>query len=163
LKKRKRKEPSPLGEILGRYLDQAGLRTRVREQKLLEGWGQLVGQSIADVTQPVRVRNQALHVTVTHPVWMQQLQFHKRLIIQKANEFLGGPFLKEVRFVLGEREEIHLPKSAREGRILPRELRGEERERIASAVDAIHDPEMREALSRLFARGLTVERKLSPK
>jgi predicted nucleic acid-binding Zn ribbon protein len=160
---RKWEEPSAVGEILGRYLDQSGLRPKIREQRILDVWSQLVGEAIAEVSQPGRVRNRSLQVKVTHPVWMQQLQFHKKLIIQKVNEFLGGPFLQELRFVLGEREEGKPSKIDRGGRNPQRELRKEEEERIAREVGGIRDGEIREALFQLFAKGLTTERKPPPK
>jgi predicted nucleic acid-binding Zn ribbon protein len=160
---RRREEPSAVGEILGRYLEQSGLRPKIREQKILGVWDQLVGKAIADVTQPLQVRNQSLQVRVSHPVWMQQLQFHKKLIIQKVNEFLGGPFLRELRFVVGERDAVHSPKLERGGRNPQRELRPEEQERIAREVCGIRDGEIREALFQLFAKGLTTERKPPPK
>ena len=160
---KKRAGPSTLGEILGRYLEQSGLRPRIREQKVLDAWNQLVGEAIAEVTQPVRVRNRSLLVKVIHPVWMQQLQFHKKLIIQKVNGFLGGPFLEDLRLVLGEREPITPSRKGGPVQNRPRELGKEERERIEREVGGIRDGEIREALSRLFARGLMTERMPSAK
>ena len=161
-RRRKTEEPSTLGDILGRYLDQSGLRPKIREQKILDVWDELVGKAIAEVTQPVRVRNRSLQVKVTHPVWMQQLQFHKKLIIQKVNDFLGGAFLQELRFVLGERDHSDSSKLERGGRTPQRELREEELERIAREVGGIRDGEIREALFQLFAKGLMMERKPPP-
>ncbi len=162
-KRRGKKGVSPLslGDILGRYIDQSGLRPKIREQKVLVAWNQLVGEAIAEVTQPVRVRNGSLLIKVIHPVWMQELQFHKKLIIQKVNGFLGGPFLEDLRFVLGEREAINPPRKEGPVQNRQRELGKEERERIAREVGGIRDGEIREALSRLFAKGLTMERKPS--
>ena len=161
-RRRKGEDPSAVGDILSRYLDQSGLRPRIGEQRILDAWNELVGKAIAEVTQPVRFRNRSLQVKVTHPVWMQQLQFHKKLIIQKVNEFLGGPFLQELRFVLGERDEVNSPRMDRTRRILQRELRKEERERIAREVSGVRNGEVREALFQLFAKGLTTERKPPP-
>jgi predicted nucleic acid-binding Zn ribbon protein len=159
---RKGEDPSAMGDILSRYLDQSGLRPRIQEQRTLDAWNDLVGKAIAEVTQPVRFRNRALQVKVTHPVWMQQLQFHKKLIIQKVNEFLGGPFLEELRFVLGEKDEVSSPPMDGTGRNPQRELRKEEQERIAREVSGIRDGEVRDALFQLFAKGLATERKPPP-
>jgi hypothetical protein len=159
---KKGEDPSAVGDILSRYLDQSGLRPRIREQKILDVWDELVGKAIAEVTQPVRVRDRCLHVKVTHPVWMQQLQFHKKLIIQKVNDFAGGPFLQELRFVLGEKEGGNSSPMERAGRNAERELRKEERERIAREVSGVRDGGLREALFQLFAKGLTAERKPPP-
>ncbi|KPK94274.1 MAG: hypothetical protein AMJ94_01795 [Deltaproteobacteria bacterium SM23_61] len=155
---RKGGKPSFLGDILGVYLNQPSLRSRMREQKILDGWDRVVGRAIAEVTQPGTVRNRVLQIRVINSVWMQELQFHKPLIIQKLNEFLGDPFVQDLRFVLGGREEGVSPK-AEEGRgKKSRELTEEERERIEKEVSRLPDPEMREVLSRVFAKALKTPR-----
>jgi predicted nucleic acid-binding Zn ribbon protein len=160
---RERKKPSSLGDILGGCLNQPGLRSKMREQKILDAWDRVVGRAIAEVTQPARVRNRVLQVKVVNSIWMQELQFHKPLMIQKLNEFLGDPLLQDLRFVLGEREEKTLPERGEgEGR-RSKELSAEERERIEKEVSRLPDPEMREILFRLFAKGLTSPREKSRK
>ncbi len=152
---RKTQKPSFLGDILSGYLNQPGLRSKMREQKILNAWDQVVGKAIAEVTQPSRVRNHILQIRVINSVWMQELQFHKPFMIQKLNELLGDPALQDLRFVLGEREEKIPLKREEEWRKTFRELAEEERERIKKEVSRVPDPEMREVLSRLFAKGLT--------
>jgi predicted nucleic acid-binding Zn ribbon protein len=160
---RKAGKPSFLGEILSGYLDQPGLRSRMREQKILDGWDRVVGKAVAEVTQPGRVKNRVLQIRVVNSVWMQELQFHKPLMIQKLNEFLGDPFVQDLRFVLGGREEGVSPK-AEEGRgKKSRELTEEERERIGKEVSRLSDPEMRETLFGLFAKALKAPRGRSEK
>lgn len=155
---RKAGQPSFLGEILRVYLNQPGLRWRMREQKILDVWDRVVGEAISEVTQPGRVRNRVLQIRVINSVWMQELQFHKPLIIQKLNEFLGAPFVQDLRFVLGEKKQELSPKG-KEGRgKKTRELAEEERERIEKEVRRLADPEMREVLSRLFAKALKTRR-----
>jgi hypothetical protein len=160
---RKAGKPSFLGEILSDFLDQPVLRSRMREQKILDGWDRVVGRAVAEVTQPGRVRNRVLQIRVTNSVWVQELQFHKPLIIQKLNEFLGAPFLKDLRFVLGEREPELGPKREEGQGKRSRELAEEEKERIAKEVSRLPDPEMREALFRLFAKSLKTPRERGEK
>jgi hypothetical protein len=88
---------------------------------------------------------------------MQQLQFHKKLMLQKVNEFLGEPFLQDLRFLLGEKVKAETKRKEKEA-VPIRELKREEKEKIERAVGCLSDGEIREVLSRLFARGLAVER-----
>jgi len=155
---RKAQRPYFLGDLLGDFLNQPGLRSKIREQKILNAWERVVGKAIAEVTQPARVRNRILQVRVIHSVWMQELQFHKPLIMQKLNEFLGDSVLQDVRFVLGEREERTPLQGEEEKKRIFRELGEEERERIEKEVSRLPDQEMREVLSRLFAKALTAPR-----
>jgi hypothetical protein len=87
---------------------------------------------------------------------MQQLQFHKKLMIQKVNQFLGESYLQDLRLILGEKAKTE-PKPKKGESIPLRELKREEKEKIAREVGRLSDKEMREVLSRLFAKGLAVQ------
>ncbi len=78
--------PHRLGKILENCLSRVGLQQRIQEQKILDAWERMVGKAIAEMTEPVRVKNRVLQVKVTNSVWMHELQFHKKLIIQKLND-----------------------------------------------------------------------------
>jgi hypothetical protein len=157
-RKRGRQEsPIPLGKILRPYLHRSGLVPKIRENRLIGAWEQIVGQGVAEATEPGRLQNRSLQVKVANSVWMQQLQFHKKLMIQKVNEFLGEPFLQELRFILGEKVKTE-PKRKQKEPIRIRELKREEKERIEREVGCLSDEEMREVLSRLFAKALAVQR-----
>ena len=134
------------------------LRPRIHEQRVLDAWDPVVGNAIAEVTQPMRVKNRVLHVRVIHPAWMQELQFHKKLILQKMKDFLGAPLLEDLRWVLGEKEKKEAGKRGEKAREWQRELRPEEKERIEKEVSRLRDGEMKEALSRLFSKQLMRER-----
>ncbi len=156
-RKRGRQEsPVSLGRVLHPYLHRSGLVPKIRENRLIGAWEQIVGQGVAEATEPARLQNRTLQVKVANSVWMQQLQFHKKLIIQKVNQFLGGPFLQDLRFVLGEKAKAE-PKPPKKEPMAIRELKREEKEKIEREVGCLGDGEMREVLFRLFAKGLAVQ------
>jgi hypothetical protein len=156
-RKRGRQEsPILLGRVLRPYIHRSGLVPRIRENRLIEAWEQIVGKGVAEATEPSRLQNRTLQVKVVNSVWMQQLQFHKKLMLEKVNEFLGEPFLQDLRFMLGEKAA---ERKGKEREAVPiRELKREEKEKIEGAVGYLPDGEIREVLSRLFARGLAVEK-----
>jgi hypothetical protein len=139
-------------------MNRTDLRPRIQEQRVMDAWDPVVGNAIAEVTQPMRVRNRVLQVRVIHPVWMQELQFHKKLILQKMNDFLGASLVEDLRWVLGEREKKEAGKKREKAGKFQRELKPEEKERIEKEVSRLRDGEMREALSRLFSKQLMRER-----
>jgi hypothetical protein len=156
-RKRGRQEsPIPLGKVLHPYIHRSGLVLKIREDRLIGAWEQIVGQGVAEATEPARLQNRTLQVKVVNSVWMQQLQFHKKLIIQKVNQFLGEPFLQDLRFILGEKVKAETKRKKKE-LIAIRELKREEKEKIEREVGCLSDGEMREVLSRLFAKGLAVQ------
>lgn len=157
-KRGSQESPVLLGRVLRPYIHGSGLGPKIRENRLIEAWEQIVGKGVAEASEPARLWNRTLQVKVVNSVWVQQLQFHKKLMIQKVNEFLGEPFLQDLRFILGEKGGAG-PKRGKKREALPiRELKREEKEKIEREVGCLGDGEMREVLSRLFAKGLAVQK-----
>jgi hypothetical protein len=154
--------PHPLGKILENCLCRAGLQQRIHEQRILDAWEPMVGKAIAEMTEPIRVRNRVLQVKVINSVWMHELQFRKKLIIQKLNEWAGDPGVQDLWFFIGEKgsgkavpSEGGKNKRERQARDLSRE----EKDRIEREVSHLDDPEMREILWRVFSKGLTCDKR----
>ncbi len=154
-KRSKQESPVPLGRVLHPYIQRSGLAPKIRENRLIGAWEQIVGKGVAEATEPARLQNRTLQVKVANSVWMQQLQFYKKLMIQKVNQFLGEPFIQDLRFILGEKAGEE-PKREKKEPIPIRELKREEKEKIEREVGCLSDGEMREVLSRLFAKGLAI-------
>lgn len=53
-------------------------------------------------SRPIGMRGSKLKVIVDSPVWMQQLSFSKREIIQKINTCLGKEIIKDIKFIVGD-------------------------------------------------------------
>jgi hypothetical protein len=113
---------------------------------------------VAEVTQPVRLRNRVLQVKVVSSVWMQQLQFYKKLIIQRLNEDLKESTIQDLWFFLGEKSQNGEKEGEQQRWISGRDLTQEEKERIEREVGKLRDPEMREIFSRMFAKGMVTEK-----
>ncbi|KQC12538.1 MAG: hypothetical protein APR63_02565 [Desulfuromonas sp. SDB] len=64
-------------------------------------WNQLVGEQIAQHTNPVGVKHKILIVEVVNPVWRQQLEFLKQEILEKLNHNLPNQKkIKKIKFIL---------------------------------------------------------------
>lgn len=149
--------PERLGKILNAYLKRAGLRQKVSEQRILELWEGMVGDAIAQLTQPVRMRNGVLQVKVVNSVWMQELQFHKKLIMEKLNKNTGNTKVHDIWFFIGEKEggeegPSQDGKKKEEGQ--KRALKQEEKARIERMVSQLRDRELKEVFLSLFSKGL---------
>ena len=156
----KKAGPYRVGQVLDRYLSRADIYPKILEQTVVTCWEQAVGGAIAEATEAVRVRNRILQVKVTHPVWVQELQFHKAPIIQKINRLLGVPTVQELWFFVGEKEAATRSGETEKEGGLPRggELTREEEARIEKEVSRVRDPEVKRVLSRLFSRALSLEK-----
>jgi predicted nucleic acid-binding Zn ribbon protein len=64
-------------------------------------WETAVGDVIANNTKPEAFKGKLLLVLVNSPVWMHQLQFLKKDIINKVNQALGKELVQDIKFKIG--------------------------------------------------------------
>lgn len=152
------KKPLVLGDIINKYCNRLGLSRRMNEQRLLDAWEEAVGEGVAKRTEPIRIENRVLFLKVTNSVWMQQLQFMKELILKNLHEKTGINFLQDLRFFIGEVENLDKGEKGQspKGDLPP--LSDSDMQNIAREVSGVQDPEMKKILSGLYSRALAVER-----
>jgi hypothetical protein len=144
-----RKDPQveKLGQILDKSLKRLELSGRIEEHSIWPIWNDTVGPIVARNAQPEKIRNGTLFVSVTSPTWMNELQYVKETISERLNQQLGREVVKNIFFVLG-RQDKPSPQppvqAATKSPAMP-ESRLDE-----GHLDSIRDPEVRQALKRLF-------------
>jgi Dna[CI] antecedent DciA-like protein len=140
-----------LSAVLSQSLKRLDLTARLDEYGVWPIWNEVVGKTIAKNAQPEKIRNGTLIVKVTSPVWMQQLQFMKEMIVQKLNHRLKNDTVKSVFFLVGRIDTadiIDAPAESAAANDPPRQVNEE-------FLLSIEDPEIREAFRKLlksFAR-----------
>ena len=77
--------PKRVGEVLDQVLDQAGIRTQLDHQAVLEEWSDLVGPAIAHLTRARSVFDGVLVVEVRSSAWLMELDMMKRDIMARLN------------------------------------------------------------------------------
>jgi len=96
------KKPQSIHSILENTLKSLEIDVPLKSYSIWAAWKEIVGESVALQTQPRSIRNRILFVDVSHPTWMQQLQFFKTTLLEKINVFLGEPLIQDIRFKLGK-------------------------------------------------------------
>jgi len=154
-RRRRQKELLKLGDVLQRALKRREVFVPFEDQKLLEIWRQSVGPQIAIRTHPENIKRGTLFVKVATSVWMQELQYMKKEIIERINRLYGQESVQNIRFVIGEipsqpvvekRDEKPVPD------LDARSLTDDDKKEIASSLSAVGDPEMRDILRRVITR-----------
>jgi hypothetical protein len=120
-------------------------------------WKEIVGESVALNTQPSVIRNRILFIKVSHPTWIQQLQFLKPTLLEKLNGFLGEPLIEDIRFRLGKIAEAS-PSRERTPSWTEEELDQATRSRIETLLQKIEEGEARRTLQEILVRGAKVEK-----
>ncbi len=74
-------KPEHVGAILDGTLKALELDVALKAHRVWGVWKQIVGEPVALHAQPRSIRNRILFIDVSHPTWIQQLQFLKPTLL----------------------------------------------------------------------------------
>ena len=148
--------PKLLRSILEDTLKSLGVKTTMKGYSLWGAWREIVGDSIASNAQPSLIRNRILFIEVSHPTWIQQLQFLKPTLLEKINRFLKEPFIQDIRFRLGKIPSLP-PPSIKDSAWQDEELDRETMEQIETLLQKIEEDETRKTMRDVLVKGAKLE------
>ena len=85
-------------------LEKHGVRQQVRRMKVLELWGEIVGDDLAKVTRAKGVEDRTLFVEVRSSAWLMELNMMKRDFLERVNERVEDAPFERVVFALAGTE-----------------------------------------------------------
>ena len=92
---------SPVADVLGKLLPKLGLQNRIKEADITAAWKEIVGDFIAQHSQPDRLVAGTLHIRVIQPSVRYELdRTWKPEIIRKLREQFGDKMIRDIKFVL---------------------------------------------------------------
>ncbi len=151
-----KKKPETLRSILEGAFKSLEIDAPMKTYSIWGAWEEIVGEPVALQARPSIIRNRILFIEVSHPTWIQQLQFLKPALLEKVNSFLGEPFIEDIRFRLGKVSSIKPSLSEtidwREEDVDEKTLR-----RIEALLQTLEDGEVRERLRDVFIKGAKLE------
>ncbi|PIV20137.1 MAG: hypothetical protein COZ69_02845 [Deltaproteobacteria bacterium CG_4_8_14_3_um_filter_45_9] len=150
------KKPQSIRSILDKTMKSLEIDVPLKTYSILEAWNEIVGESVAGHSQPRSIRNRILFIDVSHPTWMQQLQFLKHTLLDKVNAFLGEPLIQDIRFKLGKvSSTISVPPktTSLEDEKLDKTIL----DRIDGLLQEIDDQELRKKMRDVLIKGAKLE------
>lgn len=87
------------GSVIQNLLDQLGVRDQVEESKVVLIWPEVVGQTIARVTEAQAIEHGVLTVKVSNATWRHELTYLKREITTNLNRALGKSLVSDIKFL----------------------------------------------------------------
>ncbi len=93
----------PIGDIVANLLTDGTLPFNPDDVDIWRVWGEVVGDTISESARPTRIRKGRLSVTVTDPIWLQELRFLELTIREKLNSRLGRTAVQKIDFKVGRR------------------------------------------------------------
>jgi len=144
-----------LKDSLQGSLKRLGIEKKLREKRVVDLWNRLRYGDLIKHSQGAHFTNGILFVTVSSPVWSQQLLFLKVKWIEQINRELKGNYLKDIRFQCGIiKQEIEFQI---EQDTLPAweeiVLSGEDLAAVEKLTEVISEKEVREKFKTFFIKG----------
>jgi hypothetical protein len=93
-----KKQLTPIGDIIANLLTDGTLPFDPDDVDIWKVWDEVVGQTISESARPSRIRKGCLRVTVSDPIWLQELNFLESTIREKLNERLGRIAVDRIDF-----------------------------------------------------------------
>ena len=133
-----------------------GISDRVRAERVLTEWTELVGPRISARTRPDGIHDRVLVIEVASSAWLQELNLLRAQILAGLLERVGLPRLfDELKFRIAGRGRARPPAPPPAGRVaLPQRppsiaATGLAREQIAREVEVVDDAELRDLIARV--------------
>ena len=90
-----------LKDVIANILSDGTLPFNPDDANIWKVWDGVVGQAISKNARPLWVKNGKLKVTVSDPIWLQELQFVEKDIREKLNNALGRKAVEKIEFRVG--------------------------------------------------------------
>ncbi|GAB4295109.1 MAG: hypothetical protein Kow0090_09950 [Myxococcota bacterium] len=163
--KRKGNKPKNLTEILTDSFKKMGLREKLRRDKAVNAWRDVVGAEVAAVSRPILVKNRVLFVAVDSPSWINELNYYSEVIVRQINRIAEAEIIEKIRWQnVGEIRETLKKEGVKEEEIaqslepteLPPDLP------LAKKIEAIEDEEFKKALKKLVELSYAARKRGEP-
>lgn len=144
-KKKAKRGPAPLGELLTHARNTAARRAGVALDHTT--WREVAGERIAQRSAPGAIQDGVLTVVVASPVWAQELSFLSEEIVGRLKQ--RGLRVASIRFRTGTVEPSE-PKAPARRVPKPSELPDDAKQRLAQ----VEDPALRELIAAAMGQAL---------
>ncbi len=124
-------------------------------------WNEVVGEAIASHTHPEEIRFDTLTIRVDSAVWLHELSFLKKTLIEKINRILGKTGIRNIHFKIG----LLPPKPAPfpvGSRSLQGEIGAEETALLNQLLLPVLDDDLKKAIQKAIRKHLLIKPPLPP-
>ena len=91
----------PLKDVIANLLSDGALPFNPDDSNIWRVWDGVVGPAISKNARPLWIKDGKLKVTVSDPIWLQELQFVEEDIRKKLNGKLGRKAVEKIEFRVG--------------------------------------------------------------
>ena len=88
-----------IGKALDGFIKNSKIEKGLEQSKALSIWADVVGDKIAENSDPQSIDAGVLIVRTKTPAWRQELQLQKKEILENLNTGSSNKLIKDIRFV----------------------------------------------------------------
>lgn len=88
----------PITNLLDAWLRQEGLETPLLQHRMIKGWQEVMGATVAQYTGDIRIYGNVLRVQIKSPALRQNLLMMRTEIARKMNDYVKAQIIQEVTF-----------------------------------------------------------------
>lgn len=136
-----------MAAILPGVVRDRGWQTQIELHSIFPHWADVVDETTASHTTPLKIVKGTLWVEVENSAWLQQIQYQKMFLIESINNFLRDAKIRDIRFVLPQIEKKEHDEKSQVRFIAPPP---DEVRRFEEQAACIEDEAARDALIRLW-------------
>jgi len=94
---------TPLKDVISNLLRNGELPFNPEDANIWKVWDEVVGPAVSKNAHPMWIKAGRLRVTVSDPIWLQELEFMEARIREKLNKTLGRKAVERIEFRVGPR------------------------------------------------------------
>jgi len=96
-----KKSLTSLKDVIANLLSDGALPFNPDDARIWKVWDEVVGPAISKNARPLWIKDRMLKVTVSDPIWLQELKFVENDIKEKLNKKLGRKAVEKIEFRVG--------------------------------------------------------------
>ena len=92
-----RRDVQSLADIIARCLRADGLETPLKQRRVVDAWGRVVGKAVEKYTGEKFIRNQTLFVKITNPALRADLSMMRERLVKNLNAEVGAQIITDIK------------------------------------------------------------------
>lgn len=92
-----RRDVQSLADIIARCLRADGLETPLKQRRVVDAWGRVVGTAVEKYTGEKFIRNQTLFVKITNPALRADLSMMRERLVKNLNAEVGAQVITDIK------------------------------------------------------------------
>ena len=93
-----KRDVQQIKDLIMRNLRAQGLETPLLQKRLIDSRAEVAGNTVAEHTQDLKIRNQTLYVHINNPALRADLSMMRGELVKKLNEQVSSQVIADIRF-----------------------------------------------------------------